>query len=411
MQGGGGSLEGYPYREPSAWTALSGIVSGALRTKLSSRTRFGICQAPPVEFNVGQMLKQVQHDRKRYNPARSAHKEPLTHASSLLTKTAFTMAEILLSLTIIGVVAAITLPSLTGNINERTWNTQRKALYARMSQAVALMPALNGYGVVKGASSEGASDAVDTATETFIADGLSKVMKINNICDSNHLSDCGIVSSFTTIKAASMSMPNTLYLLDSNFSSTAFSNSSYSTMDTKAAAFETQNGESIVAFYNQACRASTLDVERTSSGGIFGFPEATMCVNLIYDLNGSKGPNTIGKDMGFMTIFNATDPIVVAPMPSATVNANNNASTDYYGASKACTAQNPDSRLPNIEELAAMVINHGLIDIEPNKGYWSSSLYSSENSVWTFYYDSPAGSSYWYAGSKTFGRSVRCIKR
>ena len=46
---------------------------------------------------------------------------------------AFTMAEILLSLTIIGVVAAITLPSLTGNINERTWNTQRKALYARFS--------------------------------------------------------------------------------------------------------------------------------------------------------------------------------------------------------------------------------------------------------------------------------------
>ena len=35
----------------------------------------------------------------------------------------FTMAEILLSLTIIGVVAAITLPSLMANINERTWNT------------------------------------------------------------------------------------------------------------------------------------------------------------------------------------------------------------------------------------------------------------------------------------------------
>ena len=59
---------------------------------------------------------------------------------------AFTMAEILLSLTIIGVVAAITLPSLMGNINERTWNTQRKALHARMSQAIAMMPQLNGYG-------------------------------------------------------------------------------------------------------------------------------------------------------------------------------------------------------------------------------------------------------------------------
>ena len=63
-----------------------------------------------------------------------------------LRKAAFTMAEILLSLTIIGVVAAITLPSLTGNINERTWNTQRKALYSRLSQAVALMPSVRGYG-------------------------------------------------------------------------------------------------------------------------------------------------------------------------------------------------------------------------------------------------------------------------
>ena len=63
-----------------------------------------------------------------------------------MKKIAFTMAEILLSLTIIGVVAAITLPSLMGNINERTWNTQRKALHARMSQAIAMMPQLNGYG-------------------------------------------------------------------------------------------------------------------------------------------------------------------------------------------------------------------------------------------------------------------------
>ncbi len=90
---------------------------------------------------------------------------------------AFTMAEILLSLTIIGVVAAITLPSLTGNINERTWNTQRKALYARMSQAVALMPSLSGYGTLTEESSSGADDAVDTAAETFITSGLSKVLK------------------------------------------------------------------------------------------------------------------------------------------------------------------------------------------------------------------------------------------
>ena len=114
------------------------------------------------------------------------------------------MAEILLSLTIIGVVAAITLPSLTGNINERTWNTQRKALYARMSQAIALMPALNGYGTLTEESSSGAADGVDTVAETFVTNGLAKVLKINNICDNEHLADCGIVSKIYTADSLSI---------------------------------------------------------------------------------------------------------------------------------------------------------------------------------------------------------------
>ena len=62
-----------------------------------------------------------------------SHVQPLW-----LALAAFTMAEILLSLTIIGVVAAITLPSLTGNINERTWNTQRKTLYTKQAAPVNL---------------------------------------------------------------------------------------------------------------------------------------------------------------------------------------------------------------------------------------------------------------------------------
>ena len=93
-----------------------------------------------------------------------------------MKKLAFTMAEILLSLTIIGVVAAITLPSLMGNINERTWNTQRKALHARMSQAIAMMPQLNGYGTYT--TDADGSVTADTAAEAFLTEGLSKVLKI-----------------------------------------------------------------------------------------------------------------------------------------------------------------------------------------------------------------------------------------
>ena len=317
-------------------------------------------------------------------------------------KNAFTMAEILLSLTIIGVVAAITLPSLTGNINERTWNTQRKALYARMSQAISLMPALNGYGtLVEGNDS---TSAQDTATETFLTDGLAKVLKINNICDNTHLEDCGIVTSFTNMAGSQTSMPTTLYELSSWFRSAAFSGSSYSTMDTKAAAFETQNGESIIAFYNQSCRTEYLNQESlTSYGNVFGFPQSNMCANFIYDLNGNKGPNTVGKDIGIMTVFNATDSSVVAPMPSS---ANNAGQTTWYGAAKMCTNADSETRLPNIDELSAMLINKDIVNLTASAGFYSGAVYSADK-VWYVNTDyGGRGSSY-----KTTTRYVRCVRR
>ena len=318
------------------------------------------------------------------------------------------MAEILLSLTIIGVVAAITLPSLTGNINERTWNTQRKALYARISQAISLMPALNGYGTLKEESSEGASDAEDTATETFLTDGLAKVLKINNICDNTHLEDCGIVTSFTNMAGNQTSMPTTLYQLNDWFRSVVYSGSSYSTTDTKAAAFETQNGESIVAFYNQSCRTEYINQESlTQYGNAFGFPESNMCVNFIYDLNGNKGPNTVGKDIGIMTVFNATDSIVVAPMPSSATNAGGSTAThSWYNAAKACTSTDSETRIPNIDELSAMLINKDIVNLTAFAPFWSGSVYSSDRAWYIFTHGGGRAS---YGKSNTL--SVRCVRR
>ena len=313
------------------------------------------------------------------------------------------MAEILLSLTIIGVVAAITLPSLTGNINERTWNTQRKALYARMSQAIALMPALNGYGtLVEGNDS---TSAQDTATETFLTDGLAKVLKINNICDNTHLADCGVVTSYTNMAGSQTSMPTTLYELSSWFRSAEFSHISYSTTDTKAAAFETQNGESIIAFYNQSCRSEYLNQEiLTVYGNIFGFPQANMCVNFIYDLNGKKGPNTVGKDIGIMTVFNATDSNVVAPMPSS---ANNAGQATWYNAAKMCTNADSETRIPNIDELSAMLINKDIVNFTTASGLcWAGSVSSSDR-AWHVDTNHRVRCSL----GKSWTADVRCVRR
>ena len=283
---------------------------------------------------------------------------------------AFTMAEILLSLTIIGVVAAITLPSLTGNINERTWNTQRKALYARMSQAIALMPALNGYGTLKEESSAGASDAVDTATETFITDGLAKVLKINNICDNEHIEDCGIPLTYTTLAGSNKDIPTTMTELNSLITSASYSaysykdGDSYSMLDTKAAAFETGNGESILTFYNPNCVGNMGE-----TGDYFVQPK--ICANMIYDLNGSKGPNTVGKDIGFMTILYPTDSVVVAPVPFRSVISG--VTSDE--APTACTLQAGDEyRIPTKDELASLFANQNLLaDSFVNRHWYSSS--------------------------------------
>ncbi len=265
-------------------------------------------------------------------------------------RSAFTMAEILLSLTIIGVVAAITLPSLTGNVNERVWNTQKKALYARFSQAIALMPYLSGYGTFT-AATESVS-AVDTAAETFVTEGLSKVIKINNICDNEHLQDCGIPTSLTTLAGSASSFPTKISELNSKMTSIN---------DTKAAAFETQNGESVLVFYNPQCQTNLAEK---------GFStQPKMCANFVYDLNGNKGPNAVGKDIGIITAIYSSDPVIVAPQPLSS-----SASGGYHiNASAACTTKDSESRLPNKEELSAMYYNMYLFGIS-NSYYWASTL-------------------------------------
>ena len=313
----------------------------------------------------------------------------------------FTMAEILLSLTIIGVVAAITLPSLTGNINERTWNTQRKALYARLSQAISLMPALNGYGTLKEESSSGAGDAVDTAAETFVTAGLSKVLKINNICDNEHLEDCGVPEKITALNGSTIndftSTKNTLVALNNMFNGVFIEGAyqyPYSQTDTKAAAFETANGESIVVYYNPHCAANMQEVQ-------WHHAQPKMCANFIYDLNGKKGPNTVGKDIGFITVLYPTDSVVVAPLPLPS----NAGSTSHAEVANLCIKQDPESRVPNIDELSAMFYNKLLIGIEAGY-FWSSTVISPEE-AWQVRFESGRRNN----KLRMYGAPVRCVKR
>ena len=249
---------------------------------------------------------------------------------------AFTMAEILISLTIIGVIAAITLPSLRANINEKTWATQKKALLSRMSQAVAMLDSQNTY----------------QTAQRYVTEGLSSVLKINNICDHDNLADCGIVDgTIITTKGGTFNFPKTW--VDLGYTKFATNTGTelapvYSETGDQIAAFETANGESVVVFYNPQCIPSNDDAPAVATGDDAPEMYRYVCANIIYDLNQDKGPNTVGKDIGFMTVLYAADSSLATFVPTATTL-----------TAAACTAD--DMRAPSLDEAVAMQLNWKLM--------------------------------------------------
>ena len=191
------------------------------------------------------------------------------------------LAEILISLTIIGIIAALTLPALMANLNGKVWNTKRKALHSRMAQALAAMPNLDRY----------LETDDNSAAFNFINDGLATTLNITKVCDEDNMSKCDFAYPERTADDEILDSADLPDLVS----------------------FNTINGESIGIRYNPTCNGESSADFMTSSD-----TTGMRCVNLLYDLNGaSKGPNRFGKDMGIIAAFFPEYPLVVAPMPAA----------------------------------------------------------------------------------------------
>ena len=326
----------------------------------------------------------------------------------LLSKPAFTIAEILIALTIIVITAVITIPALQANFNEKAWATQKKSLYNRMSAAITSMPSINGYGI-----GETTAETNNQAALSFVTVGLSKAIEIKNICDSTKLVKCGISSKYTTISGNKTDFPKNLSAFNNLF--TNKTNIGYPPqyeINTKAAAFETANGESVAVFYNPRC--INKDISYTSmyeyENGIntkWRYTQPYMCANFIYDLNGKKGPNKVGKDMGFITVIYPTDSEVVAPLPltkDAKHYKTKAATMEQADGIKSCKKLDERSRLPNYNELISLFYNYKLLDLTNKARYWSSTI--EQGYAWS---QSLATGGISLVGKDN--RYVRCVKR
>ncbi len=211
-----------------------------------------------VRRKNAKILKRVQGDmevyghceRMRSNPAnylaRSADKDfsPLTfHFSPKDTLTshfshraAFTLAEVLITLGIIGVVAAVTMPTLIAKYQKKVFATKVKQTYAILSNALTASIAANGtpdewnYGASSDKASMGTNEDLTYIVNTYFKPYLKVAKDIGYKNQGYHivLSNGTTLSFFTDGNSPNnIYTPSIIYIIASNNKNTlAYAHSS-----------------------------------------------------------------------------------------------------------------------------------------------------------------------------------------
>ncbi|MBR1425294.1 type II secretion system protein [bacterium] len=187
----------------------------------------------------------------------------LVNETNAVKCSAFTLAEVLITLAVVGVVAAMTLPTLISKVNDKVTENQMSVFKAKMIKGLNL--------------TKTAGDLNNTYENTydFLVNGLGKNLKMASICDSEHLRDCIPYESIKYEKKdgseASVSVSDLKTAkklkLEGGFEDVA--------------AFVLADGTPVLISYDKTCEVDTEELDKTISS----------CVAGLYDINGSRKPN------------------------------------------------------------------------------------------------------------------------
>ncbi len=186
---------------------------------------------------------------------------------------AFTLAEALIVLGIVGVVAALTLPTLIKNFQTFVKETQIKVITTKINQGIERMQ-------VKGSLNYNYSDTREYVEE------LSKEMKILNICDSDHIVDCWGYDNIITRKNKPAFSVADSKDAKQTFDKTLDDGSDFSS----SVGVILGNGTPMILSYDKNCELFDPDTKYT-------YEEITSCIVGVYDINGKRGPNKFGEDV------------------------------------------------------------------------------------------------------------------
>ena len=165
--------------------------------------------------------------------------------SDNIRRVAFTLAEVLITLAIIGIVAAMTIPTLISNYKKKEYSTKLKKFYSLMSQAVKLSEIENGSAIYWNKEEM----AVDENEEPIVGEQKDRALRFYNKYIAKYI---------------------------------------------KADIAENEE------------EAYKLNI-KLSDGSVFEFHNG-QCMDLDYDLNGNKSPNVYGQDKFIFLLCTSVSP-------------------------------------------------------------------------------------------------------
>lgn len=200
-------------------------------------------------------------------------------------RNAFTLAEVLITLGVIGIVAAMTLPVLNQAINKKVRAEQIRTVKYKFTQATEKMASLGLIGPYD-------------STAAFVAE-LQKHLKVAKVCPSSKLRECWPYDTITLLDGEEYEVEK--LQTGKNFQMKNSDTADYSSPNV---GIITADGTPMILSYNKKCEA--LDPVKTygwSTEDNKPVSNATSnCVAAVFEINGSKKPNKQNEDVA---LFNA----------------------------------------------------------------------------------------------------------
>lgn len=260
---------------------------------------------------------------------------------------AFTLAEVIIVMGIIGIVAAVTIPSLMSNVNQNVFNSEQDLALKRIKAATDQMRTddlITGY-----------------STNDAFVDQFQKYIKTVKRCNSSNMQEC-FASTFQTTSGNNINLSN----LHTGANLGQSSNTS------QLVGLELINGVSLLLAFNPNCQAVNPYNDTV---------DTTSCMALVYDVNGTGKPNQIGKDISLLNATITTcDGVQVGGLCIAAADITYSPEIDPYGdgadyyqegANDACTALG--LRLPTKNELQTLIYpNKATIGGLSGSQYWAA---------------------------------------